>query len=73
MKKSTGKDLPQQYLEQARYPGSDVPGMEYTNAQPIGQNGRAPAKLPQPGKTWPGSLCHYSTTNGTTMRVKGDD
>lgn len=71
MKKSN--ELSQQELKQTRYAGSGVCGMEYTNAQPIGQNGRAPARLPTPGKTWPGTFCHTSTTNGTSGRVKGGE
>lgn len=67
--KKRSQEISQQELTQTRYPGSEVCGMEYTNALPIGKNGRAPETLPQPNQTakgdsWRGRFCYDSTTDG---------
>jgi hypothetical protein len=47
-----------------RYTGSDVLGMEYTTARPMGWETGANPPLPMPGDRCPGDLCHYATVKG---------
>jgi hypothetical protein len=62
--KKRSLDLCDKDTKVMRYPGSDVPGMEYTTARPMAYETGANPKVPMPGKPWPKSLCHSSTTEG---------
>ena len=66
MAKKSDSQIPSQTMapKAMRYTGSDVLGMEYTNARPMGYETGASPSVPMPGDRCPGDLTHWATIKG---------